>query len=265
MTTPLDSFGKTAQRLATNPLGIIALFIVLVYGIAGIVFGTSAQYLESNQKTIIVWFLVLFPVLVLGVFAWLVTKHHTKLYAPRDFQDASTFLRTLSLSEQKEKIEKEVEEIISEAPPVQEVDATRREPIRKKIYLIEDLVLRDIEAEFSVSVQRQIAFAGADFGIDGMFAKDGEGYGIEIKYMRRQLGRQAIDQIVHYSRVASDRFGWKRFNFILAIVYEGLSPAEMESEKDRISKILSEASGKFIVRAYDYAGLLSKYGIKENC
>ena len=264
MTSPIDSFGKTAQRLATNPLGIIALFIVLVYGIAGIVFGTAAQNLEHNQKTIMVWFLVLFPVLVLGVFTWLVTKHHTKLYAPKDFPDASTFLKTLSLSEQKEKVEKEVEEIISETPSIKEFDESRKDSIIKKIYLVEELVLRDLETEFSVSMQRHVKFQGADFNVDGMFVKDGKGFGVEIKYARGRLGINAIKQVVGYWRVASDRFGWKRFNFILAIVYDGLSPEQIEKDKARITDILRETADVFSVLAYSYKDLLSKYGIREN-
>lgn len=252
MTSPIDSFGKTAQRLATNPLGIIALFIVLVYGIAGMVFGTAAKYLEHDHKTIIVWFLVLFPVFVLSIFAWLVTKHHTKLYAPKDYPDASTFLKTLSLSEQKEKIEKEVEEIISEIPSIQQYDVSHKEPIIKKIYLVEDLVLRDLEAEFSVSMQRQIKFQGSDFGVDGMFVKGGEGFGVEIKYAQGPLGMNSINQVVHYWRVATERFGWKKFNFILAVVYDSLSQEQIEEDKTRITSILREISDVFSARAYNY-------------
>ena len=43
MPSPLSEFGKIAQNLARNPLGIIALFIVLVYGIAGLVLGMRAS------------------------------------------------------------------------------------------------------------------------------------------------------------------------------------------------------------------------------
>ena len=83
MGSPLDEFGKTAQRLSRNPLGIIALFIVLIYGIAGLVFGTASASLQPNERLPLVWFLVLFPCVVLVAFYLLVTRHHTKLCAPR--------------------------------------------------------------------------------------------------------------------------------------------------------------------------------------
>ena len=48
MTAKLGEFAKAARRLAKNPLGIIALFIVLVYGIAGLVLGYSAEHLDAG-------------------------------------------------------------------------------------------------------------------------------------------------------------------------------------------------------------------------
>lgn len=81
---PVNSFGQTAKGLAKNPLGIIALFIVLVYGLAALVtaFGNS---LTASERLPLVWFLVIFPVLVLIAFTWLVSKHSGKLFAPSDF------------------------------------------------------------------------------------------------------------------------------------------------------------------------------------
>jgi hypothetical protein len=80
----MNRFGETARGLARNPLGIIALFIVLVYGFASLVVGIGAN-LDSATTMVLVWFMVLFPILVLLVFAWLVSRHHTKLYSPRDY------------------------------------------------------------------------------------------------------------------------------------------------------------------------------------
>lgn len=82
---------KSARELARNPLGIIALFIVLVYGIAALALGLTSS-LSHDERTPIVWFLVSFPVLVLAVFCWLVIKHHHKLYAPSDYKSDDGFL-----------------------------------------------------------------------------------------------------------------------------------------------------------------------------
>ena len=76
----LAEFGGIAKKLSHNPLGIIALFIILVYAFASLVVGFGAS-LEKSQKTPLIWFRVLFPVLVLIIFAWLISHHRLKLYA----------------------------------------------------------------------------------------------------------------------------------------------------------------------------------------
>lgn len=95
MRNSVTEFGKTAQGLAKKPLGIIALFIVLIYGFACLVVGVSGR-LQTIERLPIIWFMVIFPVVVLGVFAWLVSRHHKKLYAPSDYKDESHFLENSS-------------------------------------------------------------------------------------------------------------------------------------------------------------------------
>ena len=120
MTNGIKEFGQNAQRLARNPLGIIALFLMLVYGIATIV-AAVAPGLDHDQRQIIIWFLVLFPVLVLIVFYRLVTNHHNKLYAPSDFVDEANFTKMFEIGLDRspkfsnlegltEKIQKEIDE-----------------------------------------------------------------------------------------------------------------------------------------------------------
>ena len=86
------NFGSTAQGLAKNPLGIIALFIVFVYFFASIVI-TLGSGLSMYERLPLVYFMVLFPVLVLGVFTWLVSFHSGKLFAPSDFKDEDNYIK----------------------------------------------------------------------------------------------------------------------------------------------------------------------------
>jgi hypothetical protein len=92
MSDDLKSFGETAKSLARNPLGIIALFIVLVYGFASLVTAFAGSF-TSAKRVPLIYFLVAFPVLVLGVFAWLVSKHSGKLFAPSDFKDEENYVK----------------------------------------------------------------------------------------------------------------------------------------------------------------------------
>jgi CheY-like chemotaxis protein len=84
-----------------SPLGIIALFIVLVDLIAGGVLGLSSAAMDAFDRHALVLFLVCFPAVVLAVFTWLVVKHHTKLYGPGDFRDDANWLKTNGMKQAK--------------------------------------------------------------------------------------------------------------------------------------------------------------------
>lgn len=88
----LQGLGNTAKSLARNPLGIIALFIVLVYGFASLVTAFAGSF-SAYERIPLIYFLIVFPVLVLGVFAWLVSRHSGKLFAPSDFKDEENYVK----------------------------------------------------------------------------------------------------------------------------------------------------------------------------
>lgn len=79
----IKQFRDTLKMLTKNPLGIVALLIVLIYGFALLVVGFSAK-LQPDELLPLIWFLAVFPVIVLGIFAWLVSRHHLKLFSSLD-------------------------------------------------------------------------------------------------------------------------------------------------------------------------------------
>lgn len=87
-----DKFSESAKGFTKSPLGIIALFIVLVYGFAALVVGLGRG--ASDHIIPLIYFMVLFPVLVFLGFLWLVAKHHNKLYGPSDFKNEDNFIKT---------------------------------------------------------------------------------------------------------------------------------------------------------------------------
>lgn len=92
MNDDTKNFGAAAKSLARNPLGIIALFILLVYGFASFVTAFAGSF-TSAERLPLIYFLIGFPILVLGVFAWLVSKHSGKLFAPSDFRDEENYVK----------------------------------------------------------------------------------------------------------------------------------------------------------------------------
>ena len=85
------SMFQTAKSLSRNPLGIIALFIVLVYAVASVVISLAKPEFYQNPFHPAVLFLSIFPLVVLAVFAFLVARHHRNLYAPQDYKDEGHF------------------------------------------------------------------------------------------------------------------------------------------------------------------------------
>ena len=90
----IKEFGKNAVALSGRPIGIIALFILLVYAsfAAALV---SGEGLTEIQRSLIIGFMIIYSCLVLYVFYSLVTKHPGKLYSPKDFNNEDHFLEVI--------------------------------------------------------------------------------------------------------------------------------------------------------------------------
>ena len=54
----IEKFGETAKKLSRNPLGIIALFICLVYAIAAIVMMQSINFLYPYESFMLLLFII---------------------------------------------------------------------------------------------------------------------------------------------------------------------------------------------------------------
>lgn len=268
MASLLQDFGQTAQRLARNPLGIIALFIVLVYGIAGLVLGISSGNLEPVERQPLVWFLVVFPLIVLGVFYRLVTAHHIKLYAPHDFPDAEGFFRALTPSEQRERLEQELRELEAELEPSDGGEATAVEiegtgfvktlPTRHAWVLAEEFAFRELESEFGTSIQRQVAVAN-NYGVDGVFVEGGKPRFVEIKFTKQPRLLHAFHRGVGQLQRIADKF--KRASFVLVIVTDGVAKEQLEAELAKMQDRLNSEPFRIALRVYDFDELKKKYGV----
>lgn len=274
----LSDFNQTAQKLSRNPLGIIALFIVLVYGIAALLLGISSDNLQATERLPLIYFLVFFPFIVLIAFYRLVAKHHVKLYAPEDFQDKEGFFRALSPLEQKQKLEEEIrnieEEIKTDILPSNETKnrkltvemessgILKTSLIRHAYVLAEELAFREIEREFETSVHRQVA-VGRDHGYDGIFMHKGKPIVIEIKYTRHpqhsmMMMRRELDRFAHIDQAMKPEP-----SFLYVVVAEGLNVEQTNREKGRLIKMVEEAKLPVEIRIYNFDELKDKYGFSE--
>lgn len=181
-----------------NPLTIIAIFAAIaeISGTAVLPFIT-----DGNQGTY-VWFLMIFPLLLIVLFFVTLNFNHKVLYAPSDYKNEENFFKSLSNaspSEKAEKLRNEVREIESESTS-ETKDATplplersaaesatiAQRDIRGRYLLAEELVLNKLSKELGQSVRRDVRFStpSRNFIFDGVVMNDDKVTAIEVKYFR---------------------------------------------------------------------------------
>lgn len=128
-----------------NPLGIFAMFISLAYAamVACFVVGIDKLYADSERLPI-VWFLVAYPLIVLGVFTWLLVKHNDKFYSPCDFRSDEAFIK-MSKKEVATRREQEGAEARADMDYQSADDATKTD--KPQIPTARELMSRAAEAE----------------------------------------------------------------------------------------------------------------------
>jgi len=77
-----------------NPLSVIGIFSTLTE----VVGATVLPFLSERNQNIFIWFIVIFPVLLVGLFFLTLFLKHNVLYAPGDFREDKTYLDALKTS-----------------------------------------------------------------------------------------------------------------------------------------------------------------------
>ncbi len=268
-------FFKGAKDFARNPLGIIALFISLIYGFASLLLDSSAEKLTVAERWPLIIFIVVFPVLVLITFYKLVINHHGKLYAPEDFKDDKSFLRTLSPEEQEKKLDKEVKESLgdkeseneicdkplphsnnqtssAEKIEIQEKSREEHRRFRDEIKEIETSVIKMIASELKVEAEKNVGIGDTDSQFDAFLQTPGGKITfLEVKALRSPNPMPMIFDRLLYSAVVADKFFNSNFKLIIAVVYyfEGHELGRVEKYwRRKISKCPADVELRFIPR-----------------
>lgn len=96
-----------------NPLTVISVFA----GIAEISGTIVLPFIEPQNQSTYIWFLMLFPTFLVGIFFATLNWNHRTLYAPSDYQNEENFVTSLGKSTAQErvvKLEEEVDEVVSD-------------------------------------------------------------------------------------------------------------------------------------------------------
>ena len=293
---------KGAVGFARNPLGIIALFVSLIYGMSALLFGTSIEQLQGFERTVIVLFIVIFPLVVLIVFSWMVAKHHTKLYGPRDYQNDQGFLDTLTLENPaslgKRLMEKVMESDAEDVPEDQTSQLSEGNPKKteaavypkhpssdsiettnlsgaitsshriRRTYLAENLIFQELQNEFSGSVRREVKInrGGRGLRVDGIITTESEMILVEVKVVRSvEFGLRRVREfsaIAQQYREALDITTTLRTRTILAVAIDAKRPPDADSVK-RYEERISKLREQVELRIFFLPELLQKFGFPE--
>lgn len=265
-----------------NPLTVIAIFA----GTAEISGTAILPLLEAQSQQTYIWFLMLFPLILIVFFFLTLNWNHKVLYAPSDFTNEDNFVNILkkpSIRDTISNLEEDLEENVDEAEEtaseskldnltenesdtnVRSTKAKRSkdsEVIRsinrqrmQEAQLAALLVLDKLEKELNSPIQREMMMKVGSSRIifDGVVQKDSNLIGIEVKYMR---SRNALNSSIWHNM--SNRFESlyhslsdsqkKAFSIIFAVVTD----EEQESIKQFVMNKMSDLSFPVEVRIYDF-------------
>ena len=293
---------------ARNPLGIIALFISLIYGISALLLGVSVDKLNPVNQERLVWFIIGFPVGILFAFLYLVTWHHRKLYSPSDFRTDESFLTSgdpaaigKKYIAEGQPVEDNSDTFSSEGEAQTENDVTQgaftRSPERTNTegsnkanqpnllpmpkksvsnfagfaahaYMIEGLVMQELQNEFQSPIRRDAAFpmaGGRMARVDGIIEGRSGPLIAEIKLVRQQANfmrrlREGREHLRSYISSAREIIHPKTSGILVLVLDGQFAPEE-------IDRMMMAAKGAetddILIRVLNSQDLISKYGLSS--
>ncbi len=180
-------------KKVSNPLTIIAIFA----GLAEVSGTIVLPFLKEGSQDLYVWFLMIFPTILIFLFFLTLNFNHKVLYAPSDFQDEDNFLKLFGKPTAGDRLEKLSSEIEAESEVVEDsigsdisnMDLAYRNIIRRSTasthYLAEELVITKLSQEFDEIEKEVVLRSGkSQFLFDAIGKRSNQVYAIEVKYIK---------------------------------------------------------------------------------
>jgi hypothetical protein len=255
-----------------NPLTVIAIFAA----IAEISGSTVLTYIAPEYQGTYIWFVMLFPALLVVSFFLTLNFNHRVLYAPSDYKDEKHFFGKASQDEIKEKVEQEAileisEELMAnEAVALDENDDQPEGPIlteeTQKVVSKEELIQNYLDFERKVLLklkkggipfpyksfndEASIVYGSRKLLIDGVIETDNVHYPIEIKnVMEPSLLVNAVHQIKNYKSAYESYLRERNINVVVQPIiiapnklnitgnFRGIPIAKFDEETSEITNL----------------------------
>lgn len=271
---------NTKGGLTKNPLGIIGLFISLIYGFACLVLSTSVSNLsEPTERLPLIWFIIVFPIVILSAFLYLVVNHHEKLYAPGDFRNDDSFIETMNGKRINEKKEQEVEMLVNaedseteterqdeskneETPLSEEIvkeipNLESKEELVNRYKNAEKWAIKELELEYNIQFKtnQTISTNGIRLELDAYASNPKRAIIAEVKYWESNKAVKPLLLSLQNFVLKFDRFkrafGSKEVELAIIIVFDELKQANT----DRIKSFISDLNKSINLQFRQYSEL----------
>jgi hypothetical protein len=273
----INGFMKNAKGLSKNPLGIIALFISLIYAFACAVLGVSLNNLTaSNERLPLIWFIIIFPVIILLAFIYLVVNHHEKLYAPSDFRDDNAFIKAMDKKDITIKTKNEVKELTEvlnndtnqkDEVSIKDIKEIANKfldntPLEEKYKNAESWAISEFSLNHNLDIKRNQKIVSPRFGtfeLDGICKTEDNFYAIEVKYWTNSSLNNAlklkIQDTLRYLNSAKNVLTRKNFIPVILLVMDSVDDSIKAAYIDFVKQIDNDAQ----LDIFEYQDLKRKY------
>jgi hypothetical protein len=252
----------------SNPLTIVAIFATITE-----VSGSGVlPFLTPESQALYVWFLMIFPGLLVGLFFLTLNFNHNVLYAPSDFRDESNYFKRFSyvtVEERRDKLKEEVEETRAEA----ELETTKRLAapheanttgdqsseldLISKIINFEGRVIAILSQEFGQPITTRAIRTpdGTRHVFDGVISTPTRDWIVEVKYLPdvSAMLRRAEHAIWDVSNVRSqvEPPFRERLGLILAVVGKFKDAEQKNAVKQRLENVAAAMPFQITLRIFD--------------
>ena len=256
-------------------MGIIGLFISLVYALAVIVAGFSAS-LSTGQRWLLIVFVVAFPFVMLYVFQDLVKHYHTNLYSPKDYERPEDFVKVASRSniERRRLVEaNEMKFALSDERDIVEAMEHHSPDLDEYLQIAreaEHLALKKLEGEIG-DIRRDIVITDAEIYFDG-FASYPLAWGIaaiEVRAVRSlsqvdwAIGRFDVRAKITEERI-HDYYPFIVYPWLVFVTIEDLAPQEvLQRATDIAARLRSDDEIAIQIRVYSIEELRKEFSLSS--
>lgn len=229
-----------------NPLGIIALFVTFIDGIAGLVISVNFEHLHGAAERLpLIWFIVAFPVIVLFAFVFLVLTKPQNLFGPGDYDDQELYLKAIGKNirpNEKPEVLKKPEKIpvssnkrgfcMTGFSSLKELQAYYMKVHEAALQRYADD--HDMEIKTEVRISRNLI-------CDGVAEKDGQLYLFEVKVNYKPTMVDSIKRNLIRIYEAMENKGCENLHVVLLLVStEKMTLKAMENLRVDIANVIPE-------------------------